>query len=245
MLDAGKPIFEFLYAFLRENFALEEIESSELVFYSSSPTKEANEKAEKAQAESDLCIEPEHGKRPFSKDRIFDRFTRGPSLSTPEFERAHGWLEFGQVTDIVPDRSPDGYSYVLSYSMPIFVKIGQYSGVRETYRKVDKLNLGNRGLGDIITEVIQKTWDQLHVGVLSYGNYKIVMGEIEDSEADPSGRLPLSENNWWVKEWTCNVNGEVVDTTSEWRDVIHNAPDLGMKVIVFKFTVFEQVALIC
>ena len=255
MLDAAQPIFEFLYAFISENFDLREIEDNELIFFSGSPTDRENKDAVIAQNRADeqtdrdadnygKTVEAGGGKRPFLKDRFFGRFDRGLSLGEVGNFPAVGCLEFGQMTDIVPDRSPEGYSYELSYDLLILTRTGPAKNVREVFRS----DSGSaRGSGDIIIAIIQKAWDQLHTGMLSRGNYEIKAGEFRDKYSGyvsgGFGQLPVSDNNWWVKEWTCNVNGEVVDTTKEFRDVYHNLPDASKKVIVFKFTVFEQLAL--
>ena len=243
MLDAAKPVFEFLYAFLRENFWRNDIRKEDLVFYMDNPTEEQEEKQKKYDVNPDGGDPPSNiGLRPFKKDRFFDRFERGVLLGEVGNFPAVGCLDFGQITDIVPDRSPDGYSYELHYSLLIQARTGVGKSVREVYRN----DLDSpRGIGDIVTEVIQKAWDQLHVGMLTKGNYEFKMGSFEGADVSAGfGQFPLSQNNWWVKEWTCNVNGEVVDTTSEFRDVNNNAPDSAKRVIVFKFIVFEQVALV-
>ena len=219
MYTANKPIFEFLYAFIRENFLVPEIPSTDnLVFYAS----------EEARPERDV--------------RLFNRFERGPFLLEHLSHNYYpcGWLEFGQTTDIELDRAPQGYCYGLRYAMPIFVGPGQSieaGGVTlHTFRDDPAKHLG---LGDIISEVVGKAWGELHQGFRPGGNF-----QFQDNSFHPvtgsSGQLPLNDANWWVREWSVDVNGDVVDTISEWKEVLSEDPRGRAKTINWDFKIFEQ-----
>ena len=218
MYTANKPIFEFLYAYIRENFSKETIEDDALVF----------------------------GERSSLDDRFFQLFRRGPFLlkDLPHTHYPCGWLEFGQTTDIEFERAPDGYCYGLRYQMPIFTGVQQQvvSGIvsLDTFRDSSD---GILGIGDIISEIVEKAWSELHLGFAIGGNFEFVDNSFHPV-TDGSGKLRLSDMNWWVKQWSVDVNGDVVDTISEWKDVLNRDPKARAKTINWDFTIFEQEGLL-
>jgi len=238
---ANKPIFEFLYAFIRENF-LKDVgntaspatprEDYELVFYGSDAD------------------------RPADEDRIFKNFYRGPVLLDGLQPHVHfplAWLEFGHIMDVEFDRAPQAYCYTLRYEMPIFTRNTGTSGglaIQETFRKdisSDALEAEKkkwedyctRGIGDIVSEVVEKAWSELHMGFRPGGNFQFVDNSF-CRVTGSSGQLPLNDISWWVKEWTVDVNGETVDTISEWKKVLDADPTSRAKTINWDFTIFEQ-----
>ena len=234
MYTAMKPMFEFLYAYINENFWEGTVSDEDFIFYSRNPTSD----------EDELGVLEDVGKpRPLKIDRIFRNFYRGPILleNLPDDAYPVSWLEFGQTTDVELDRSPQGYAYGLRYQMPIMVKgSSAYSGPvpLQTFR--DNLEL-ERGLGDIISEVVGKVWSELHLGFAAGGNFEY---DVDRKSFFPvsenSGQLRLSSTNWWIKNWSVDVNGEVVDTISEWSRVLDTDPTARAKTINWDFTIFEQ-----
>ena len=305
MYIANKPIFEFLYAFIRENFLEGSVDSS--VFYPEDNVVNAtavlgtegtgdagkvvsinvspdlsfssfvnpkvvirggggsgavgtpyddggnlgikidpnypNHKGSGYTSVPEVCFSAQ-GLRPCLPDRFFGRVDRGPiplaNLGDDYYPLA--WLELGQITDVEVDRSPQGFSYELRYQLACFVK---HSGLKmgriphETFRS--DVNLP-RGIGDIVSEVVEKAWRDLHVGLTAGGNFRFVNDRLERGSGS-GGQLNLSDVNWWIKKWSVDVNGDIVDTISEWKDVIHNAPTSRSKTINWDFTVFEQQSL--
>ena len=233
MLHATKPIFELLYAFIRENFLIEEasdgmLDGEKLLFY------------------------PDEASRPPQTDRFLNQFYRGPPLALGGSGTPAAWMRFGQITEAEFDRAPEGYRYDLSYLLDVIVTsehIPSGSDSRDVFTSFDDPSLA---LGEIVSGIVQKAWDELHTGFLTKGNFEIVNGDIQERGLGQSpGQFPLSENNWWVKAWTFSVNGEIADTVSEWRDVIHSFRQANRDTpyrdatINFKFTVFEEEPLIC
>ena len=253
MLQAPKPIFELLYAFIRENFLVQEMSSDGML---------AGEKTlfYRNESERPIYVPLNHRLDPDDEDfvqseRFLNQFHRGSPLSGVGKGTPAGWMEFGQVTDAEFDRAPEGYSYELSYLVALVVNNERaVTGSSKHVYAPPEQALGtpgeSLGIGDLVTKIVQKAWDHLHVGLLSFGNYQIKKGDIVpnydlsqgNSNLGP-GQLPLNQSNWWVKNWTFNVNGEIADTLSEWRDVIHNTPYRDA-TINFKFTVFEQEPLV-
>ena len=119
-------------------------------------------------------------------------------------------MRFGQITEAEPDRSPDGYCYDLSYLVDVVVSAEHIMG--QDSRHVFAPDGQSRGLGEVVSEIVQKAWCDLHTGLLSKGNFEIVNGIVTRTGNEQPGQLPLSENNWWVKDWTFSVGGEIADT---------------------------------
>ena len=230
MLHATKPIFELLYAFIRENFLIQgldpdgKLDGENLYFF-------------QGDADRDRCAPPD--------DRFLRQLYRGPPLAIGGKGVPAAWMRFGQITEVEHDRSPQGYCYDLSYLLDLIVTSENISmGVDSKY--VFSPEGQSRGLGEVVSEIVQRAWRDLHTGLFSKGNFDIVFSPSVSS----AGQFPLNESNWWVKDWTFSVNGEIADTVSEWRDVIHSFRQQNRDTpyrdatINFKFTVFEQEPLI-
>jgi len=218
MYTANKPIFEFLYAYIRENFSKETIEDDALVF----------------------------GERPDLDDRFFELFRRGPFLlkDLPHTHYPCGWLEFGETTEIEFERAPEGYCYGLRYQMPIF--LGRQQPINPGIVSLDTFRTsvdGILGVGDIISEIVSKAWKELHLGFATGGNFQFVDNSFYPV-IDSSGKLRLSDVNWWVKKWSVDVSSDVVDIISEWQEVLDRDPRARAKIINWGFTIFEQEGLI-
>ncbi|MDE0638148.1 MAG: hypothetical protein OXI43_20095 [Candidatus Poribacteria bacterium] len=220
MFTANKPIFEFLYAYINEHFC--KLSVDDPIFFS------------------------DDSERPDKNDRPFENFYRGPRTLSDQVLAKHNyplsWLEFGHIDEVVFDRAPQGYCYGLRYQMPVFVRtselVGQKGAVHETFRK----DLQTLGVGDIISDVLEKAWADLHKGFSPGGNFQFVDNAFYRVTGS-SGQLPLNDVNWWVKKWSVDVNGDVVDTISEWKDVLDNDPTSRAKTINWDFTVFEEESL--
>jgi len=227
---ANKPIFEFLYAFIRENFLKDEGNTARPAVFSSE--------------DPELVFFADNDDRPADADRIFKNFYRGPVLLDGLQPNVHfplAWLEFGQITDIEFDRAPQGYRYTLRYEMPIFTRNLRTSGgiaIQETFRSDTDENYV-RGVGDIVSEVVEKTWSELHLGFRPGGNFQYDAGSFRRGTGH-SGQFALSDTNWWVKQWSVDVNGETVDTISEWKKVLDADPTSRAKTINWDFIIFEQ-----
>ena len=217
MYTANKPIFEFLYRFIRENFSALPIADDDLVFYNFD------------------------SERPPVEDRIFNCFERGPFVLTTLSDRQYpaSWLEFGHTTKVESDRSPEGYTYELCYEMPILVKgrqVGSKIEPSETFRSSSSKN---RGVGDIVAEVIAKAWAELHLGLRSAGNFQFDNGDFR-RVTGYSGKLPLNDVHWWVRDWSVRVGEDEVDKISEWDEVLDSDPRSRLKILSWDFVIFEQ-----
>ena len=213
MFTGNKAIFEFLHAYIKETFSRESVPSP--VFY-----------ADEASRPTDRCLH---------------KFYRGPVVLKGYSGFPCAWLEFGQITDVKLNRMPQGYCYELRYQMPIFVQLSKGAGrdYHETYRSDDGLPWA---IGDIISEVVEKVWADLHLGFSPGGNFQYQNGRFVKTNAE-GGQLALSGPDWWVQTWTVDVNGDVVDTIAEWKDVMDSDPTSRAKTINWDFTVFEQESL--
>ncbi|MXV76273.1 hypothetical protein F4Z99_18620, partial [Candidatus Poribacteria bacterium] len=204
MYTANKPIFEFLCAFIRENFLKDEGNTAPPAVFS--------------REDPALVFYGSNDDRPSDADRIFKNFYRGPVLLDGLQPNVHfplAWLEFGQIGDIEFESAPQGYCYKLRYQMPIFTRNLQTAGgipIQETFRS-DTDDSCARGVGDIVSEVVEKAWSELHMGFRPGGNFQFVDNSFHRVTGS-SGQLPLNDVNWWVKQWSVDVNGEVVDTVS-------------------------------